>query len=58
MAKFFEGVYDSKEFLIVDIVVLFSVEKGLRVKHNRVPAVEEVGLFQDSSNSEVTGIGN
>ena len=45
MAKFFEGAYDSKDFLIVDIVVLFSVEKGLRVKHNRVPAVKEVGLF-------------
>ena len=42
VAKFFEGAYDSEEFLVVDIVVLLSVEEGLRVEGNRVPTVEDV----------------
>src|SRR5712672_1300492 len=58
MAESFEGVNDSEEFLVVDVVVEFGRLHGLGEESNRVPLVEEVGLFKNGTESKVTSIGN
>jgi hypothetical protein len=56
VAKGFERSDNGEEFLIMDFVVLLSWLEGFGMKGNRVPPVEEVRLFEDRSNSEVTSV--
>src|SRR5712671_2024767 len=58
MAESFEGVNDSEEFLVVDVVVEFGRLHGLGEESNRVPSIEEVGLFKNGTKSKVTSISN
>src|SRR5712672_3385440 len=58
MAESFEGANDSEEFFVVDVVVQFGRLHRLGEESNRVPAVEEVGLFKNGTESEVTSIGD
>jgi hypothetical protein len=56
VAKGFERSDNGEEFLIMDFVVLLSRLEGFGMKGDRVPSVEEVGLFKDGSNSKVTSV--
>src|SRR5712672_280141 len=58
MAESFEGANDSKEFFVVDVVVEFGRLHGFGEESNRVPSIEEVGLFKNGTESEVTSIGD
>jgi hypothetical protein len=56
VAEGFEGSDNGKEFFIVDIIVLFRWLEGLGIIGDWVPAVEKVGLFQDSTDGEVASV--
>src|SRR5712672_1357122 len=58
MAESFEGANDSKEFFVMDVVVEFGRLHRFGEESNRVPAVEEVGLFKNGTESEVMSIGD
>ena len=58
MAESFEGANDSKEFFVVDVVVEFGRLHGFGEESNRVPSIEEVGLFKNGTESKVTSIGD
>ena len=58
MTESFEGANDSEEFFVVDVVVEFGRLHGFGEESNRVPAIEEVGLFKNGTKSKVTSIGD
>jgi len=56
MVKGSKSTDNGKEFLIMNSVILFRRLKGLGKVSNRVPSIEKVGLFQDSTSGKITGI--
>jgi hypothetical protein len=58
MTEGFKGTDDGKKFFVVDIVVEFRGKHGFGVKSNRVPSIEEVGLFEDGPKGEIRSIGD
>jgi hypothetical protein len=56
VAEGFKSANNGEEFLIMDIVILFSWEERLREVCDRVPVVKKVRLFENSTHSKVTCI--
>jgi hypothetical protein len=56
VAEGFKGMDDGKEFFVMNVIILFCGKEQLGEIGNWVPAIEKVGLFQNSTHGEITCI--
>ena len=56
MAKNFQGMDDSQEFLIVNFVVSFCWLKGFKMVGNQMPTIKGIRLFKNGPGGEITSI--
>ena len=56
VAEVFQGADDGKEFFIMNVIIEFSLVKGLGKEGDWMPRVKSVRLFKDRSKGKVTGI--
>jgi hypothetical protein len=58
VAKGLKGTDNGKEFFIVNVIILFGIDQGLRVISDWVPTVKKVRLFKDCANGKITSVGD